>query len=756
MAWAVLVIGVAASLVGARYWDVVTERETRRRFEEQSDDARIELTRQFRLYQSALESVNGLYQASDDVRPDEFETFVDRLAIERNYRGMNGIAFAAPVAGAEDESFVVTYVAGPGPVPGFDLGTIPEQRDALLTARDSGEATATEGFVLPADRELATEEQQPAFAVHLPVYRVGAPTGTVDQRRAALLGWLSTPLRANEFLAEILGERRPKLGVELFDSTPAPPERLGRRPTDLDERRHDGTTLVDRHKFECFAREWTLRFEALPVFATDPARRAPLIALVAGLTMTFVIFAFVWALSRASERRRIHAELEHRVHHDALTGLANRSQVLDVLDAGLDEAAGGGTKLAVLFVDLDHFKAINDSLGHDRGDLILVEAARRIERALRSSDVAARLGGDEFAVVCHDVRGEADALDVAARIADALREPYPLAGGVGGEVFVPASIGIALSDGETARTSESLLRNADLAMYRAKERGRDRCEVYDDELRRRAVHRLDTETALHRALEREEFFVLYQPEMSVRDGTIVAVESLVRWRHAELGTIPPAEFITIAEETGLIVPIGAWVLRRACEQAARWRADLPHGRAPLISVNLSARQVADPGLADMVAGHLADTGLPASALRLEITENVLMDDSRAPTETLMALRDLGVHLGIDDFGTGYSSLSYLQRFPVDTLKIDRSFVAGLGEEAESTAIVAAVILLAHSMGLTATAEGVESEVQLGELRRLGCDHAQGNLLAEPRTGDAVADLLAATSPSAATSRPRTN
>jgi diguanylate cyclase (GGDEF)-like protein len=438
----------------------------------------------------------------------------------------------------------------------------------------------------------------------------------------------------------------------------------------------------------------------------------------------------------------VHAELDHRARHDALTGLANRAHVLELLDLALEQAHPRGTRVAVLFVDLDHFKVVNDSLGHDRGDQILVAAAQRLQRTLRPTDVAARLGGDEFAVVCDSTRDEADALAVAARVADAMREPYPLAGGAGGEVFVPASIGIALSDGDATPTSESLLRNADLAMYRAKQRGRDRCELYDDEMRTRAIHRLETETALHRALERGEFFVLYQPEVAVGDGRIVAVESLVRWQHAELGTIPPSEFITIAEETGLIVPIGAWVLGEACRQAARWRGQLAGGGAPpLVSVNLSARQVAHPGLAEMVAEVLRDNGLRPDALRLEITENVLMDESRASTETLVALRDLGVYLGIDDFGTGYSSLSYLQRFPVDTLKVDQSFVAGLGREAESTAIVAAVILLAHSMGLTATAEGVETQEQLAELRRLGCDHVQGNLLAHPQPGDAIVELL---------------
>jgi diguanylate cyclase (GGDEF)-like protein len=765
----VLAIGICVSLVGARYWDVVSDRETRRRFDEQTENAGIDLQRQFGLYESALAAVRGFFEASDEVRPDEFGTFVDHLALEENYRGMNGIAFIAPVTAAQrdpfvaqrrlagdapgfeivptgtrDDHLVVSLVGGPrGPMLGYDVGVIPEQREALAAARDTGTPTATESFVLPADRELPRDERQVAFALHAPVYRAGAPKTTVDERRSAHVGWISTPLRGDDFLAATLGDRRPKLGVELRDATgESPSERLAQHPTNLTTQRDDDTELVERDEFTSFRRDWGVRFDGLPVFATDSARRGPLIALIVGFAMTLIVFAFVWALSRASERRRVHAELDHRARHDALTGLANRAHVLELLDLALEQAHARGTRVAVLFVDLDHFKVVNDSLGHDRGDQILVAAAQRLQRTLRPTDVAARLGGDEFAVVCDSTRDEADALAVAARVADAMREPYPLAGGAGGEVFVPASIGIALSDGDATPTSESLLRNADLAMYRAKQRGRDRCELYDDEMRTRAIHRLETETALHRALERGEFFVLYQPEVAVGDGRIVAVESLVRWQHAELGTIPPSEFITIAEETGLIVPIGAWVLGEACRQAARWRGQLAGGGAPpLVSVNLSARQVAHPGLAEMVAEVLRDNGLRPDALRLEITENVLMDESRASTETLVALRDLGVYLGIDDFGTGYSSLSYLQRFPVDTLKVDQSFVAGLGREAESTAIVAAVILLAHSMGLTATAEGVETQEQLAELRRLGCDHVQGNLLAHPQPGDAIVELL---------------
>jgi len=440
-----------------------------------------------------------------------------------------------------------------------------------------------------------------------------------------------------------------------------------------------------------------------------------------------------------SDRKRFESELAHQATHDPLTGLPNRTLLLDRLGHALERAHRNRSRVAVLFLDLDHFKVVNDSLGHELGDKLLVAIADELRVALRPGDTIARFGGDEFVVLCEDLVGRADAVAIAERINDAIAGPFVIDDT---EVFVGLSIGIAFpADDDPNVDPGTLIRDADAAMYRAKARGRARYEVFDHGMRASAVDRLDIENALRRALERRELRVFYQPLVALDTGAIRAVEALVRWEHPERGLLSPSEFITIAEETGLIVPIGEWVLDQACRQVQRWRASLPGVAALSLSVNLSGRQLGHPNLVDSVAAILDDTLMEPSRLELEITESVLMDDVEMSEETLTQLHRLGVRLGIDDFGTGYSSMSYLRRFPVDVLKVDRSFVDGLGDDPSDSAIVEAIITLAHTLGLKAVAEGVETPEHLAELRRLECDYAQGYWFARPASGDELANLL---------------
>jgi diguanylate cyclase (GGDEF)-like protein len=440
---------------------------------------------------------------------------------------------------------------------------------------------------------------------------------------------------------------------------------------------------------------------------------------------------FVHLTAIAIERAEATATLAQLALHDSLTGLPNRTLLFDRLEHALRRAARRTTPVAVLFLDLDRFKVVNDSLGHDAGDALLVGVAHRLQEAVRPGDTVARFGGDEFVVLCDRVRDVDEAARVATRLVEVLREPFPVGAG---EVVVSASIGISLS-GRRADTATRLLRDADTAMYRAKERGGAGHHVFDHALHDRAVGRLRLEGALRRALEREELQVAYQPQIELSTGEPVAVEALVRWDHPARGVVPPAQFVPLAEETGLIIPIGAWVLERAC-------ADLvPHDLA--VSVNLSGRQLAQRDLIPTVQQILRATGLPPERLCLEVTESVLIDDTDAAHAALVALRDLGVRLSIDDFGTGWSSLSYLKRFPFDELKIDQSFVTGLGATDSDEAIVAATIDMAHALGLVVAAEGVEGEEQLRVLTRLGCDRAQGFHIARPAPVQHLASRLAA-------------
>ncbi|HUQ40584.1 MAG TPA: EAL domain-containing protein [Acidimicrobiales bacterium] len=447
---------------------------------------------------------------------------------------------------------------------------------------------------------------------------------------------------------------------------------------------------------------------------------------------------FIAQVQDITERKRAEELLEHQALHDPLTGLPNRTLLLDRLSMAIGRCKRSGASAAVLFLDLDRFKLVNDSLGHDAGDALLVAVARRLQSVLRPQDTAARFGGDEFVIVCEDVGQPEDATRIAGRINDLLSAPFALPEG---ETFLTASIGIALSGSHDDDSPESLLRDADSAMYRAKELGKARAELFDQHLRERANTRLSLANSLHRAQEREEFRLLYQPIVDLRSGRYVAAEALLRWDQPGRGLVPPSEFIPLAEETGLIVPIGLWSLRAAAAQAIAWRSELGVEQPVAVSVNLAARQLLHPELPKLLETILIDTGLDPSLLHLEITESALLDDSGTGMAALASLRRLGVSLHVDDFGTGYSSLSYLRRFRVDALKIDSSFVDGLGRSSEDTEIVGAIISMARALGLKTIAEGVETAQQLAELQRLGCDQAQGFYLAMPQEGETLAPIL---------------
>ena len=444
-----------------------------------------------------------------------------------------------------------------------------------------------------------------------------------------------------------------------------------------------------------------------------------------------------------TERKDAEEQLVHQALHDALTGLPNRALFLDRLGLAMSRLERRPGLAALFFLDLDNFKVVNDSLGHPAGDQVLVSVADRLQRSLRDGDTAARLGGDEFAVLCEDLIDEGEAVQIAERLGAAVAErPVTLAGR---ELVVTVSIGVAFATNPTRRP-ESLLRDADAAMYRAKERGRARYELFDAAMRARAVARLEIEAALREALDQEQLALSYQPEVLLHDGRLIGAEALLRWgpgaRVAALqDDAPRADVIAVAEETGLIVPIGGWVLREACRHLARWRELAPDRAPQRVSVNLSGRQLARPELPDMVEEALSTTGLPPSALCMEITEGVLMDDIDVAVSALKSLKAIGVDIAVDDFGTGYSSLAHLRRFPVDILKIDHSFVAGLGRNPEDAAIVRAVLALARTLDLAVVADGVERADQLYELRALGCERAQGHLFSAPLTEADFADLL---------------
>jgi diguanylate cyclase (GGDEF)-like protein len=433
-----------------------------------------------------------------------------------------------------------------------------------------------------------------------------------------------------------------------------------------------------------------------------------------------------------------HQENRYKAFHDSLTGLPNRALFLDRLQQALDRSSRDRVPRAVLFVDLDDFKIINDSLGHKFGDELLKVAADRLRACLRPADTAARLGGDEFVILIDGVSSVGDAIHVAERIAAALGEPIEL-----GErqVVVRTSVGIALSEDHDSQPGV-ILRNADVAMYEAKKEGKGRNKVFNPGMFTQALRRLELGNDLRRAIQREELRLYYQPKVELGAGTIVGVEALVRWKHPERGLIPPEEFIPLAEETGLIVPLGWWVLREACSRAREWGDNYPAALPLGISVNLSVRQFQERDLVRELGEMLQEIGLDASRLQLEITESVVMDDTEYAAGLLQGLKGIGVKLAVDDFGTGYSSLSLLRRFPLDEMKIEKEFIDGLGKNDQDVVIVQLVTELAHELGMRVVAEGVETAEQLARLREMGCDQAQGHYFWKSLPGEETTALLA--------------
>lgn len=437
-----------------------------------------------------------------------------------------------------------------------------------------------------------------------------------------------------------------------------------------------------------------------------------------------------------SQRWEAEAALKRQALYDPLTGLPNRSLLDDRLLRALARLDRSRKLIAVLFIDLDRFKVINDSLGHVFGDEVLRAVARRLQTAVRDGDTLARFGGDEFVVVCDDLATEWDANAVSARIVEAMSTPVEVAGR-----SIDTSLSIGVAFGRNAATPpEDLLRDADAAMYRAKERGRNRIEVFDDCMRYRAMQRLELEQALRRAIEDRLLDVHFQPVIDFSTGRVVSVEALVRWTDPEHGSVAPMDFVQLAEESGLIGDLTRLVLDRACSQLAAWRR-IPGLGALTVAVNLSGRDLSSPDIAAVVTEALRVSGLPANALTIEITETALVDDETAAGTALSELRRAGVRIALDDFGTGYSSLAYLRRFPVDCVKLDRLFVAGIGNEADDEAIVRGVLALASSLGLSTVAEGVEDPCQAQMLRGLGCTYGQGYLYCRPLPAEVLTKAL---------------
>ncbi len=436
------------------------------------------------------------------------------------------------------------------------------------------------------------------------------------------------------------------------------------------------------------------------------------------------------------ELARRQQELAFMATHDVLTGLPNRTLILDRVQQALARARRKQTPIAALFIDIDNFKGINDTLGHEAGDELLRLLTARLDGVVRSTDALGRLGGDEFVVIVEDLSPDAQPELVAERLLEALKPPFKLAAKHDSDLAVSASIGIAFGEGTSA---EDLLRDADIAMYRAKLEGKNRYVIFETAMQDAALQRMELKVDLRSALQREAFFLFYQPTFDLRDMTTTGMEALIRWRHPKRGVVQPDEFISVLEETGMIIEVGAWVLREACRQGARWRSD---GHPIRIAVNVSGRQLDSDDLVTVVREAIDSSGLEPEALTLEITETVLMRNADDTARRLRAIKELGVQIAIDDFGTGYSSFAHLQRFPVDALKIDRSFIHHLADNSEGETLIRTLVQLGKALSIETLAEGIEQPAELSLLREEHCDSGQGFLFARPMSPEAAGEFLA--------------
>jgi diguanylate cyclase (GGDEF)-like protein len=605
----------------------------------------------------------------------------------------------------------------PLPLLGYDFCTVPVMSQALEQAALTGQHV-----VIPGARIGAPYVGD--FVLVVPLYEKTDP-GPRAGRPMAIRGWSLAFVASAEVEHAALDGDASGTTFSLFaGSSPDPADRvMATSPSSVQPRNGWAST----QRFSAYG-AWTLQMSPLPG-AFTPSSTGPVVLLVVGVLASLLLAMLIWLLAFSRSRalamvRERTIELEELALHDVLTGLPNRALIMDRATQMLTRARRQNSTMSALFLDLDNFKDVNDSFGHDTGDELLEAVAKRLSSAVRGAETIGRLGGDEFVVLVDDGT-EASAELVAERLHAVLSKPFHLPGQVARDVEIQVSIGVAVGLRDTA---EELLRDADLALYEAKALGKNQSVVFRSEMQQAARERRVLEADLRGALDRGELSLQYQPTFDLTNGVVNGVEALLRWNHPERGPIPPDTFISTAEDTGLIGPIGRFVLEQACDQAGRWHA---MGHPITVAINVSGRQLDRDDFVHDVRSALALSGLPAGFLTLEMTESVLMRDVDATVDRLLILKDLGVRLAIDDFGTGYSSLAYLQRFPVDTLKIDRSFVAHMSESSESAALIHTLVQLGKTLHLETLAEGIEEDYQLAMLRSEGCDSGQGFLFARP-------------------------
>jgi len=754
---ALLVLGgVAASVLGSRAVAQTDADRARLNFHLSSAEIAATLKLAIQHEEDLVNNASALVAYNPRLSPLEFDRWAQLVHAFERYPELQNIGLVELVPASQLHAFEARIAASPveplGPhtaTAGAPFQILPQGARPyycfavaglsrnLATYLPSGLDYCALASPLTVSRDQGVSSYAPfvngnvtTLGVQTPVYRDGVVPATVAGRRRAFVGWLGELLVPDVVLARALSGH-PNTAVRFSYSSGVSHVAFtaGRVAA------HAQTSTIDLHN------GWTVESFGPMITAAVLSDSPALILLIGGTLLSLLVGLLVVVLATGRTRalslvREKTRELSHQALHDSLTGLPNRALVVDRAEQMLARVARQPSALAgALFVDVDGFKHVNDRLGHAAGDRLLKVVGERLQSAVRAQDTVGRLGGDEFVVLVESPLDSAPLDQLADRLIDILRQPVELEDGR--KIFsVTASIGLAVGQ---YSSPDHLLRDADLALYAAKAAGKDRYVLFDASLNEDAEDRVELELDLTGALRDEQFFLVYQPIFDLRSRRIVAVEALIRWRHPERGVIAPNVFIPVAEENGLIVPIGRWVLDAAARQAASWRAT---GRGVGVSVNVSAYQVGRKSFAEDVRRILRETGLPASLLTLEITETTLMRDVPGAAERLAEIKQLGVRVAVDDFGTGYASLSNLRRMPVDVLKVDRSFIAALGDGGRSRELLEAVLGVGRALSLRVVAEGIELESQMATLEQLGCEMAQGDLLARPAPPEEVEALLA--------------
>jgi len=760
-ATALLVIaGIVASVLGAKAVARSDADKARLGFHLASAEIASTLKLAIEHEEDLVVSASAFVTGRPNASAGEFDTWAESVHAMQRYKELQDIGLVAMVPASRLAPFQADMAVHPlrplGPrsqAPAEAPGVLPAGERPFYCLAVAGLARNAKTY-LPGDldycalaptlvgtRDTAISSYAPfvvggdaALAVETPVYRGGSAPSTVTARRRAFLGWLGELLVPKVVLARAL-EGHPNLAVRFhFDS---PQSHVAFT---------SGTVKRGEQSSRIYVRDgWSVQSFAPKIAAGVAGNWHALTLLIAGtlVSLMFGLLGLVLGTGRRRALALVHEktrELSHQALHDTLTGLPNRALVLDRAEQLLARAAREpGTLAGALFIDIDGFKHVNDNLGHAAGDQLLMTVGERLQGAVRDHDTVGRLGGDEF-VVLVDSTAEVDLL--ADRLTEVLREPVVLEDGR--KVFsVTASIGVAMGQ---YTTPDVLLRDADLALYAAKAAGKDRYVLFDASLYAGAEGRMELETDLGTALQQDQFFLLYQPIFHLPSKSVVGVEALIRWRHPEHGIVAPDSFIPLAEESGMIVQIGRWVLEEACSQAAAWLQD---GLEIGVAVNVSAHQLSRKGFTDDVRLALERSGIGPSLLTLELTETTLMRDVSAAAAALEAIKALGVRVAIDDFGTGYASLSQLQRMPVDILKIDRSFVAALGDGGQSRDLLQAILGVGEALSLAVVAEGIEERAQMATLEEMGCEMAQGFLMGTPGPPEVIKRMIGKRSPGTA-------